>query len=675
MHPIAPCKLRFRSLLDMTATNNNCDVVNSAFTNKIILAVMMSTATTQSIQEMQRENLLRMLDFNSENAGGFADAIQDSIDCWGDQWKVLIYDKFCRDIISPILKLHELRKKGVTLHMLIDAERDAIPDVPAIYFVEPTRENLDRILSDCSKELYNSVHLNFAYPLSRESLEYFAQSSVKAGCTSMIAKVYDQYTNFVSLEPSLFSLNLPESYRAYNDPNLTDAQIEQWINIIVKGLFSVLATIGRVPVIRCPNNDGPSKMVAEQLCSSIREHLNMSNNVFRDKASNFQRPVLIIMDRNQDLASSLHHPSTYQALVDDILSIQMNRVKVHVKTSGGDNSVDDGRMVERTYDLDVTSDKFFELHAGSLFPDAIDANEEEMKQVTRKEEQIRAQTGGSDTLINGTKDLVAAVDTLPALVEKKKMLEVHTNIFHAAFEGVTKRHIPSYSILEQKLTDGLHIDKSEVLQLLASPEAGTLADKMRLLMIYFILSGANGAEIAELESAYQQCAAALEQPEAYMQAWKFLRKHSAFQRRANVGAGLQAENGSRPEGGVNMSKFKGFAQGFLAQAAASLKNFLPENKKLYITRVTDAICEVKPSTEDESFLYLDPKIKATGNVPRQRSPFHEVMVFMIGGGNYHEYRNLLAYTKKSQSPRSVWYGCTELLNPESFLNQLNSIDT
>ncbi|ETP34740.1 hypothetical protein F442_16967 [Phytophthora nicotianae P10297] len=637
------------------------------------LYLMMTPAATQSLQEKQRENLLRMLDFNSESAGGFADAAQDSVERWGDQWKVLIYDRFCRDIISPILKLHELRKKGVTLHMLLDTERDAIPDVPAIYFVEPTRENLERIVSDCSKELYSSVHLNFAYPLSRESLEYLARASVEAGCTSMIAKVYDQYTNFVSLEPSLFSLNLTDSYRAYNDPNVADVQIEHSMSAIVRGLFSVLATSGSVPVIRCPNNDGPSRMVAEQLSSTIREHLNVRNGVFTENTSNFQRPLLIIMDRNEDIASSLYHPSTYQALVDDILSIQMNRVKVTVKASGGDEGGNDSRSMERTYDLDVTSDKFFETHAGSLFPDAIDANEEEMKQVTRKEEQIRAQTGGSDTLMNGTKDLVAAVDTLPALVEKKKMLEVHTNIFHAAFEGVTKRHIPSYSMLEQKLIDGSHLDKSEVLQLLSNAEMGTLADKMRLLMIYFLSSGASGAEMAEFENAYQQCAAEAEQPEAYMQAWKFLRKHSAFQRRASVGASMQSENSAGPDGGVNMSKFKGLAQGFLAQAAASFKNFLPENKKLHVTRVTDAICEMKPSTEDESFLYLDPKIKANGDVPRQRSPFREVMVFMIGGGNYNEYHNLLAYAKGQQPPRSIWYGCTELLNPEAFLHQLGSI--
>lgn len=186
---------------------------------------------------------------------------------------MLIYDKFCRDIISPILKLHELRRKGVTLHMLLDAERDAIPDVPAIYFVEPTAANIERIVADCAAELYSAVHLNFASPLSRDALELLARRAVDAGCTSKIAKVFDQHTNFVSLEPRLFSLNVPRSYCAYNDPSVQDAQIEQSMRGIVQGLFSVLATAGAVPVIRCPNNDGPSRMVAEQLSNLIREHL------------------------------------------------------------------------------------------------------------------------------------------------------------------------------------------------------------------------------------------------------------------------------------------------------------------------------------------------------------------------------------------------------------------
>jgi hypothetical protein len=36
---------------------------------------------------------------------------------FNDQWKVLIYDKDCRDIISPLLNVGDLRQKGVTLHL------------------------------------------------------------------------------------------------------------------------------------------------------------------------------------------------------------------------------------------------------------------------------------------------------------------------------------------------------------------------------------------------------------------------------------------------------------------------------------------------------------------------------------------------------------------------------
>jgi hypothetical protein len=36
-----------------------------------------------------------------------------------DQWKVLIYDQSCRDIISPLMNVGALRNKGVTLHLLV----------------------------------------------------------------------------------------------------------------------------------------------------------------------------------------------------------------------------------------------------------------------------------------------------------------------------------------------------------------------------------------------------------------------------------------------------------------------------------------------------------------------------------------------------------------------------
>eukprot|EP01031_Cornospumella_fuschlensis_P048788 gene48788-59738_t len=67
---------------------------------------------------------------------------------FSDQWKVLIYDQDCRDIISPLLNVGALRQKGVTLHLLLHADREAIPDAPAVYFIRPTEANLKRVVED-----------------------------------------------------------------------------------------------------------------------------------------------------------------------------------------------------------------------------------------------------------------------------------------------------------------------------------------------------------------------------------------------------------------------------------------------------------------------------------------------------------------------------------------------
>lgn len=55
--------------------------------------------------------------------------------------------------------------------------------------------------------------------------------------------------------------------------------------------------------------------------------------------------------------------------------------------------------------------------------------------------------------------------------------------------------------------------------------------------------------------------------------------------------------------------------------------------------------EFKNSTEVEEYHYLDPKQLKLTEIPRNRSPFQEAIVFVVGGGNYIEYQNLVDYAK------------------------------
>ena len=69
------------------------------------------------------------------------------------------------------------------------SERGEVPDVPAIYFCQPTEENLSRISQDFSDGLYSNYYLNFISPISRQKMEDLALAALQAGCHNNIKKV------------------------------------------------------------------------------------------------------------------------------------------------------------------------------------------------------------------------------------------------------------------------------------------------------------------------------------------------------------------------------------------------------------------------------------------------------------------------------------------------------
>lgn len=126
-------------------------------------------------------------------------------------WKLLIYDRTGQDIISPLLSVKELRDLGVTLHVSINSERDAIPEVPVIYFVLPTDENISRICSDFKNQLYDHFYLNFITPIRADKIQMLAQTALSSNVQSSVCKVFDQFSYFISLEDELFVLRESES--------------------------------------------------------------------------------------------------------------------------------------------------------------------------------------------------------------------------------------------------------------------------------------------------------------------------------------------------------------------------------------------------------------------------------------------------------------------------------
>lgn len=74
-------------------------------------------------------------------------------------------------------------------------------------------------------------------------------------------------------------------------------------------------------------------------------------------------------------------------------------------------------------------------------------------------------------------------------------------------------------------------------------------------------------------------------------------------------------------------------------------------QNLPVTRIVDELMEMKGggvSAGGEEYRYLDPKQLRPvdgSQIPKGRAPFTEAFVFIVGGGNYIEYQNLVDYCK------------------------------
>ena len=185
-------------------------------------------------------------------------------------------DKYTKQQITPLFHNSDLRKNGVTLHLLISDKREPIKGVPAVYYVEPTEENVRRIVRDCSAPIYEINYINFSSSISRELMTLFAQLCVENNCSQRVNRVYDCYIGGIALEPSLFTFQNHHVFSLINSPDSDEAEIQTVVGQqIPQELLSLVISMAAVPTIRC-SNGGAASMVSSALSALIRDQLVVS---------------------------------------------------------------------------------------------------------------------------------------------------------------------------------------------------------------------------------------------------------------------------------------------------------------------------------------------------------------------------------------------------------------
>ncbi|CAG0889362.1 unnamed protein product, partial [Darwinula stevensoni] len=564
------------------------------------------------------------------------------------------------------------------LFRLVHSDRESIPDVPAVYFLMPTEENIQRISQDFQNGLYDSYFLNFISPISRQKLEDLASSALSFGCVPTISKIFDQYLNFISIEDDLFILKHQSSddisFYAINRGDIKDTEMDIIMDSIVDSLFSVFVTSGAVPIIRCPRGNA-AEMVAEKLDKKLRENLRNSRNslfnadTLHSGQLSFQRPLLVLLDRTVDLATPLHHTWTYQALAHDVLDLALNRVTLAEDYAHAASDHSRPKKKTKSYDLNP-SDRFWSLHKGSPFPTVASSVQEELDHYRACEDQVKhlksamGLDGESDEAISmisdNTAKLTSAVSSLPELLEKKRLIDLHTTVATAILDEIKGRKLDVYFEIEERVMSKSAFDRS-LMELIMDPEKGSPEDKLRLFLIAYICC----PSMTEVE--FDQYASALGNAGCDMNALNYVKNWKAFSKMATM-----------PQYGGGGTKTVGMFSRLMTQGSQfvmeGVKNLVVKKHNLPVTRIVDALLEQKNGPEVEEYRYFDPKLLRftdSNSIPRATTPFSDAIVFVVGGGNYIEYHNLLDYAKSKtgSSQKKLIYGTTQLINASQFLRQ------
>eukprot|EP00980_Cylindrotheca_fusiformis_P017848 scaffold5653_cov147-Cylindrotheca_fusiformis.AAC.10 len=603
-------------------------------------------------------------------------------------WKVLIVDDPSMKVISSAVGMYDIMERQISLVESLDKKRAPFKDMAAIYILSPKSDSVQKLVADYSdktKLLYgDAVFVYFLGPVPRKLLETITQ------CKPLIKRLKalsEINVDFLVKEDRAYKLDVSKDFSSYYLKPAGSAGEKA----IASKLVTLCASLNEYPYIRYNRSSGICSSLASIFKSRMDKFVAANPDWWYHGSGNsgkqsteLERSTILLLDRASDCLTPLMHDFTYQAMVQDLLTLDGDKITVEVESADNPDKYDNKDVLLND------KDKLWVELRGKHIAEVIEILS------TRISETVNS---GSGNALGGTgkdvslSELASALKALPEYREVMAKLSQHMHISRACMDKFTAEGLMDLSELEQTLATGVDEDGVKVKpdDLVAMTERSLLRmrdskERLRLVLIATI-SQSDGFTSSDRDRLLR--AAKLDRDQ-------LLALEAAS--RLGSGAGVP-ERKKKKKGGGLFSKLKGTDSEDEDESEYASSRYVPMLKDILNELVTNAL-----SLDDfPSVVPMPPSAAtATGSAKSARSARDKSsarknkgstgkwgrgdaksgnqaiaftgsrnLVFMVGGLAYSEMK--VARQVMQKESREIMIGSTDFMNPEDFMKALESL--
>jgi len=374
---------------------------------------------------------------------------------------VLVVDPESLRVISSSIGMYNLMEHRVSIVEDLMKKRAPFRDQAALYFVEPNEKSVAKIIEDWTptkgKKGPPYGDTIFLYFLGRLPDELFLRIRKCKELVKRIKVLKEVNLDFLTKEACAFHFDMKSS-SLYSDLILSSGSTPspQQDRMIAK-LVTVCATLNEYPHVRFPAKNKLCRNLANVFQQKMNEFVGANSEWWYNGDGlhpNTERSTILILDRKDDCLSPLIHEFTYEAMVNDLLPIDDDRITYDSVNAGTAKEGSEEATTKMDALLNDNDEVWVELR-GKHIADVIQVLSTRIREIvdssTGSALNNSAKGSGKALSIN---QMAKALKALPEYRQIMSKLSQHMQIAHQCMNEFNKQGLLDLSDLEQTLATG-----------------------------------------------------------------------------------------------------------------------------------------------------------------------------------------------------------------------------